>query len=65
MLSDEEKESMWLFGVLDFIGVNNEYRMKSQKACIMYEILLTYDQQRSIYVFGSRSEGIFSPGDTL
>ncbi|CAG2235709.1 unnamed protein product [Mytilus edulis] len=32
MLSYEEKESMWLFGVLDFIGVNNEYRMKSQKA---------------------------------
>lgn len=64
--ADEEKKSVWLFDLLDLIGMNEEYRSKTQRAYRMLEIIYTFlDPDFSWYLVGSRAEGIFAPGDNF
>ncbi|CAG2235708.1 unnamed protein product [Mytilus edulis] len=60
MLSDEEKESMRLFDILEHIGVNKEYRNKLQRVSSTYEILYTYfTQQKSNIVLAADLKAYF------
>ncbi|CAG2190829.1 unnamed protein product [Mytilus edulis] len=62
MVSKEENDSIWLFDVLDIIGANDEFRMSCQRANIIHEILMTFQNPTSMYLFGSGCEGSFTPG---
>ncbi|XP_052083852.1 uncharacterized protein LOC127721209 [Mytilus californianus] len=62
MVSKEENDSRWLFDVLDIIGANDEFRKSCQRAHIMQEIFMTFQNQNSMYLFGSACEGSITPG---
>ncbi|CAC5364796.1 unnamed protein product [Mytilus coruscus] len=62
MVSKEENDSRWLFDVLDIIGANDEFRKSCQQAHIMQEIFMTFQNQTSMYSFGSACEGSITPG---
>lgn len=65
MFTDDENDSLWLYDVLDIIGVNEEFRKISQRTYILGEIIQTFQSPNSTYYVGSRSEGIFTSGNYL
>lgn len=56
MYSEEEKYSIWLFDVLENIGVNDEYRRTCQQAGITSEILLSFKALITSKFYGSSCE---------
>lgn len=65
MFTDDETDSIWLYDVLDIIGVNEEYRKTAQRVYVCSEILQTFLYPRSTYFVGSRAEGVFTSGQFL
>lgn len=65
MDSAEEFDSIWLFNILNMIGVNEEYRKTCQQDGIMKEILDSFERKNSFYFMGSSVEGTIVPGKTF
>ncbi|CAC5423765.1 unnamed protein product [Mytilus coruscus] len=63
MSSVDENDSIWLFEILDCIGVRDEHRKACQRESITFEILQTFNNTDpiSIYNFESWSEGTVTP----
>lgn len=58
-----EDDSIWLFGVLECIGVNYNLRKTCERVCITVEILQTFANWVTRYDFGSASKGTFVQGN--
>lgn len=67
MTSVDENDSIWLFEILDSIGVSDKHRKACQRESITFEIIQTFNNSEpiSIYNFGSWSEGTVTPGNNL
>lgn len=63
MHSDDENNSIWLFDVLDTIGVNAVYRKTREQTGIINEILQTFQTSFTVYNVGSTIEGTATPGE--
>lgn len=61
---DEVDDGIWLFDVLNTIGVNDEYRQASQQQGIIGEILENCPCYATWYNMGSTIEGTATPGTT-
>lgn len=56
MTSEEEEDSIWLFDVLESIGVNDEFRKAWQQIGITCEILETFKSLITSNNYGSSRE---------
>ncbi|VDI69335.1 Hypothetical predicted protein [Mytilus galloprovincialis] len=59
---ETENDSIWLFEVLDNIGVNDGYRKICREEAIIQEIINTFSSDVSVWNVGSYCEGTFIPG---
>lgn len=59
-----EEDSIWLYDVLDTIGVNGYYKEQHRHRGIMCEILESFQNDVSTYYMGSSIEGTTTPGTT-
>ncbi|XP_052070872.1 uncharacterized protein LOC127709398 isoform X2 [Mytilus californianus] len=62
---DDEKDSTWLYEVLDSIGANDEYRKTIQRSGITFEIICTFgseNKKMANYGVGGKWEGTLTPG---
>lgn len=65
MSSNEEDNSIWLFDVLNTIGINDEYRIVRRNQGIICEILESFEYRITTLNMGSTIEGTDSPGEKL
>ncbi|XP_052083858.1 uncharacterized protein LOC127721212 isoform X2 [Mytilus californianus] len=63
MYSDEVDNGIWLFDVLNTIGVNEVYRKVRQQQGIIGEILESFQEPITTLNMGSTFEGTDSPGE--
>ncbi|CAC5399317.1 unnamed protein product [Mytilus coruscus] len=62
---DDEKDSTWLYEVLDGIGANDDYRKTIQQSGITFEIICTFgseNKKMANYGVGGKWEGTLTPG---
>lgn len=65
MVAAYENDSIWLFDVLEIIGVNDFFRKTCQRACIMKDILDTFQNEVTIYYFRNKCERAITSGNDL
>ncbi|CAC5364798.1 unnamed protein product [Mytilus coruscus] len=65
MHSDDVNDGIWLFDILNTIGMNDVYRKVRQQQGIMCEILECFQDPITTLNIGSTFEGTDSPDETL
>ncbi|CAC5399322.1 P4HA [Mytilus coruscus] len=62
---NDDKDSTWLYEVLDSIGANDDYRKTIQQSGITFEIICTFgseNKKMANYGVGGKWEGTLTPG---